>query len=355
MGEKKVTRREFIKKSLVATTVAAAGPHIFVRKVTAASNKKLVICSWGGSYQASQRKAFFEPFAKEMGVEIVEATGPDLAKIKAQVESGNVEWDVIDVATRTLATATAENLLEPIDTNIVNLKNITKQAIFKCGIGNIAFTTALTYNKKLVKKAPKSWADFWDVKNFPGARSLKDLAPFNLEFALIADGVNKDKLYPLDVDRAFKKMSQIKDHIDSWWKSGAQSIQQLTSGAVAMSSAWNGRVNVAQSKGIPLVIVWEGAAYDWDVWAVPKGAKNKELAMKFIQFALDPKRQGYQCGKLIAYGPSNKLAYNYIEKERQKELPTYPDNLKKQFSFNSEWWRPRLNKLNERWSTWKLS
>jgi len=153
---KKVTRREFIKKSAVVTAAAAVGPHIFVRKATAASKKKLVICSWGGSYQASQRKAFFEPFAKEMGVEIVEATGPDLAKIKAQVDSGNVEWDVIDVATRTLATATAENLLEPIDTNIVSLKNITKQAIFKCGIGNIAFSTVLTYNKKLVKNAPKN-------------------------------------------------------------------------------------------------------------------------------------------------------------------------------------------------------
>ncbi len=355
MGKKKLTRREFLKDTAVVTAAAAVGPHIFVRKATAASNKKLVICSYGGSYQTSQRKAFFEPFQKATGIKVVEATGPDLAKIKAQVTSGNVEWDVVDIESRIMYTAITENLLEPIDTSIVKLNTIVRPAIHKYGIGNIAFTTALTYNKKQLKKAPKGWADFWDVKNFPGPRSLQDHAPFNLEFALIADGVDKDKLYPLDIDRAFKKMSQIKGNIDAWWESGAQSIQQLTSGAVVMSSAWNGRVNVAQSKGVPLEIVWDGAAYDWDLWAVPKGTPRRELAMQFIQFALDAKRQAYQCGKLIAYGPSNKLAYNYIEKSRQKQLPTYPGNLAKQFSFNSKWWQPRLNKLNEKWAAWKIS
>ena len=355
MGKKKITRREFIKGTALAAGAAAVGPHIFVRKATAASNKKLVICSYGGSYQASQRKAFFEPFQKETGIKIIEATGPDLAKIKAQVTSGNVEWDVLDIESRVMYTAMKENLLEAIDTNIVKLKTITKPAIHKYGIGNIAFTTALTYNTKQMKGAPKSWADFWNVKKYPGPRSLQDHAAFNLEFALIADGVSKDKLYPLDVDRAFKKMNQLKGNIDSWWTSGAQSVQQMTSGAVIMSSAWNGRVNVAQSKGVPLKIVWDGGAYDWDLWAVPKGSPRKELAMKFIQYALNAKRQALQCGKLIAYGPSNKLAYNFIEKKRQKELPTYPDNLAKQFSFDSNWWQPRLNKLNEKWAAWKIS
>jgi len=100
------------------------------------------------------------------------------------------------------------------------------------------------------------------VKKFPGPRALQDQAPFNLEFALIADGVPMDDLYPLDVDRAFKKMDEIKDHITVWWKNGAQQIQLLTSAEVIYSSAWNGRVNVAQKKGVPLEIVWQGGCLD---------------------------------------------------------------------------------------------
>ncbi len=358
MGKKGVTRREFLKKTGVATgaalVTASVGPFVHT---TMAKGKTLKVCSYGGSYQESQRKAFFQPFADKFGVKIIEASGPDIAKVKAQVDNKTYQWDVVDLETRHIARGELENLLEPIDTNVVDLSRIEKAAIRKAAVGNIFWTTSLAYNKKALggKKAAASWADFWDVKNFPGPRALQDQAPFNLEFALIADGVPMDKLYPLDLDRAFKKMDQIKEHITVWWKNGAQQIQLLTSAEVYYSSAWNGRVNVAQHKGVPLEIVWEGGCVDLDWWCIPKGNPNKDLAMKFIDFALAAERQGEQMQKYIAYGPTNKDAFKYIDAERAKQLPSYPENLKRQFPHDADYWGPRLAEVTERWKTWMIS
>jgi putative spermidine/putrescine transport system substrate-binding protein len=164
-----------------------------------------------------------------------------------------------------------------------------------------------------------------------------------------------NKIYPIDVNRAFKKMDEIKDKITVWWKNGAQQIQLLTSAEAHYVSAWNGRVNVAQKKGVPLEIVWEGGCLDLDWWAIPRGNPNKDLAMKFIDFALAPERQGEQMQKYIAYGPTNLKAFNFITPERAKELPSYPENLKKQFAHDADYWGPNLAPLTEKWKTWIIS
>ncbi len=356
--KKEMTRREFIKTTGAATgaalVTASMGPFVHT---TMAKGKTLRVCSYGGSYQESQRKAFFEPFAKKFGVEIIEASGGDIAKVKAQVDNKAYEWDVVDLETRHVARGELENLLEPIDTNVVDLSKIDKKAIRKAGVGNIFWTTSLAYNKESLGggAAAGSWADFWDVKKFPGPRALQDQAPFNLEFAVLADGVPKDKIYPIDLDRAFKKMDEIQKDITVWWKNGAQQIQLLTSAEATYSSAWNGRVNVAQKKGVPLEIVWEGGCVDLDWWVVPKGTPNKDLAMKFIDFALSAERQGEQMQKYIAYGPTNIDAFNFITEERAKDLPSYPENLKKQFAHDADYWGPNLAPVTERWKTWMIS
>ncbi|MFH2129921.1 MAG: ABC transporter substrate-binding protein [bacterium] len=356
--KKEMKRREFIATTGMAVGAAlvtsSIGPFVHT---TMAKGKTLRICSYGGSYQESQRKAFFEPFADKFGVKIIETSGPDIAKIKAQVDNNAYEWDLADLETRHVARGELENLLEPLDTNVVDLSGIDKKALRKAAVGNIFWTTSLAYNKEALKgrKPAGSWADFWDVKNFPGPRALQDQAPFNLEYALLADGVPMDKLYPLDLDRAFKKMGEIREHITVWWKNGAQQIQLLTSAEVNYSSAWNGRVNVAQTKGVPLEIVWEGGCVDLDWWCVPRGNPNKDLAMKFIDFALSAERQGEQMAKYIAYGPTNLGAFKYISDERAKQLPSYPENLKKQFAHNADYWGAKLAEVTERWKLWMIS
>src|SRR3989344_4878589 len=79
---------------------------------------------------------------------------------------------------------------------------------------------AVEYNgeQAKVKATPTSWADFWDTKKIPGKRGMRKGARYNLEFALMADGVKPADVYKVlatkdGADRAFKKLTELKPNI----------------------------------------------------------------------------------------------------------------------------------------------
>ena len=123
--------------------------------------------------------------------------------------------------------ASREGLAEPIDWTIVKEDDLPPSAVVADGFGiaqNILGTALCYRSGKYRDGGPSTWADFWDVKKFPGSRSLcLSYSPRTLIFALLADGVPRDQLYPLDIDRAFKKLDQIKPHVKVWWREGTQS------------------------------------------------------------------------------------------------------------------------------------
>src|SRR5262245_55622104 len=82
----------------------------------------LTVVSWGGAYQASVSKAFFEPFMKDTGTKIVEEEfNGEIAKTRAMVESGNITWDVVENDSQTVLAACAEGIIEKIDWNKLGL------------------------------------------------------------------------------------------------------------------------------------------------------------------------------------------------------------------------------------------
>ena len=123
--------------------------------------------------------------------------------------------------------ASREGLAEPIDWTIVKKDALPPNAVVADGSRHRAKHPrhgALLSQRQISRRRPSSWADFWDVKKFPGNRSLcLSDSPRTLIFALLADGVPRDQLYPLDIDRAFKKLDQIKPHVKVWWREGTQS------------------------------------------------------------------------------------------------------------------------------------
>ena len=133
-----------------------------------------------------------------------------------------------------------------------------------CGVGAIVYDFVLGYDKDKLKTAPKSWADFFDTKTFPGKRGLRKGAKPTLEFALIGDGVAPKDVYKMlgteaGVERAFKKLDTIKNDIVCW-EAGSQPIQLLASGEVAMTSVYNGRIDAANLNDKKnFGIVWNGA------------------------------------------------------------------------------------------------
>lgn len=354
-GAKRLSRRQALKSSVALGAAAIAAPLIVSRSALADRMKQLVVVHWGGAGGDANRKAYFEPFSKETGIEIIEETGPGMEKLKAQIEAGKVIWDVlVDIGRFRMYQGMQQNLLDKIDYNVVtNAKDVIQDGAAEYGVASNVGSEIIAYNTTTMgdDKYPRTWAEFWDVKAKPGHRAMQMKAYGNLEIALVADGVPREKLYPIDVERAFKKLGEVKPHIDVWPTTYDQPIRLLTDGEVDAATAWNARVAAAIANGAPLGIEWNEGFIYYDMWSVPKGAPNTTGAMRFINFCLEPQRQA-TFSTLYPYGPSNKNAIPLLTAEARAGQPTAPENLEKQIVFNDEWWAPRLTELTDRFTLW---
>lgn len=317
----------------------------------------ITVISFGGTNKEAQDKAFYKPFtaAGKGSIQAGEYNG-ELARIRAMVETGQIGWDVVEVEGPELLRGCNEGLFEPLDwKKLGDESQFVKGSVSECGAGIFLWSTVLIYDAKKLQQAPKNWVDFWDVKTYPGKRALRKSAKFTLEIALLADGVKHEDIYkelatPAGVDRAFKKLDQLKPHIQ-WWESGAQPLQWLVSGDVVMTSAYNGRVAAAQKEGHDFRIVWADSIYDLDSWAIVKGTKNKALAEQFIAFANQPENQKV-FAENIPYGPTNIKTTSLIAPKIVSNLPTAPENLAQAVQVDTEFWIDHGEELEQRFNSW---
>jgi putative spermidine/putrescine transport system substrate-binding protein len=319
----------------------------------------LTVTSWGGSYQDAQREVYFEPFKQATGIELIEDSwNGGVGAIRAKVEGGGQEWDVVQVEAEELVLGCEEGLYEPIDWNAVGGKDqFIDAAVDDCGVGTIVWSTAIAYDgDKITDSPPQSWADFFDTEKYPGKRGLRRGPKYNLEFALMADGVDPTEVYdvlrtPEGVDRAFAKLDEIKGDV-IWWEAGAQPIQLLGSGEVIMTSAYNGRISAAnKEEGRNFKVVWPGSIYAVDSWVILANSPHKEAALEFIAFASQPEHQS-NLPKAIAYGVTHKEAAAQIDKDILQDLPTAPANLEGAIELDTEFWVENTDALTERFTAW---
>src|SRR5580704_16215256 len=247
------------------------------------------IATFGGTMQDTQQKAYFEPFEKLSGIKVRAFPGSDPTKIKAMVETGNVEWDMAQLSRGSIMNLQKRgDYFEKIDYDIVD-PDVDKAYRFEYGLEMLVWAQVMAYRTDAFKGAvPVGWADFWDTKKFPGDRAMVGTGNGGwpeLEFALMAAGVPPDKVYPIDIDKAFGSYEKIKKDVIKWWDTGALPIQLLTDREVVMTSVWNGRMAALQASGVPAAISWSQGLLKRDAWGIPKGAKNKVNAMKFVAYS----------------------------------------------------------------------
>jgi putative spermidine/putrescine transport system substrate-binding protein len=323
----------------------------------ALAQAQLTVVNFGGANGAAQKKAYVEPFEKAGGskVTMVEYNG-EQAKIKAMVEAKKVTWDVVEVESPDVNRGCDEGLFEKMDwSKLAPKADFQPAAVHECGVGTFVWSTVMAYNADKLKTAPTTWADFWDTKKFPGKRGMRKGPRYNLEFALMADGVAPADVYKVlaskdGADRAFKKMTELKPNIQ-FWEAGAQPPQFLVAGDVAMTTAYNGRIDAAQREGKNLAITWTGGIYDLDFWVMPKGTPNKDAAMKFIAMASSANEQA-EYAKLISYGPTNDKALAKLDAKVLGLLPTSPANSKTALQFNIKFWADQGEALEKRFAAW---
>lgn len=334
----------------------AAGLALGVLAAGAAGAEQVTFVSQGGAYQEAQIKAILDPVAEQLGITVNQDSAPDAwPVIKTQTTTGKPIWDVVDTPTKDCIRGGEQGMIEKLDfAKIPNAAGLPDAYKTPYSVSYEFYSSVLAYNtEKYGDNPPRSWADFWDVKKFPGTRALRNHPLATLEAALLADGVAPEKIYPLDVDRAFRKLEEIKPHIAVWWTSGAQSAQLLADGEADMIMAWNGRVSAVAKEGAPVAFTYNQGMLQNTSLCILKGAPNLDTAVKFVNAAIAPDIQA-NFPAYIDYGPGNPEAYKTgkISSERAAEMPSSPDNAAKQVLVSTDWWSsPAGEEVLKRWAS----
>ena len=315
----------------------------------------ITVCGFGGSYNKAIEDAIVKPFTQATGIKVIVTAWPDYAKMVGQVKTGNIEWDIVEAEDRFYYRGIKDGIFERLDLKQISTKDFVEGSVLDYGVGFDYFSYLVAYStdKWPAGKGPKSVKDLWDVKAFPGPRTIKSTAFGSLEPALMADGVPRNKLYPLDVDRALKKLSELKPHIRVHWKTGGQTQQIMKQKEADLGYVSGGRMIELFEQGVPVAWEWTDQLVLLDRWAILKGTKKSKEAMQFIAFASQPKMQA-DFAHFTNYGPANKKAYDFIKKEKAVLLPTYPENYAKAAIMNGEWYGKYEEEVERRWEAWKM-
>jgi putative spermidine/putrescine transport system substrate-binding protein len=335
---------------LVSISILVINPSL----VGAAEGKTLVYNSSGGIVEKVAKQVFAQPYEQQTGTKITFTAPVNFAKLKAMVESGNIEWDITELGPEDMIRGKERGYLEPIDYSVVDKSDFLPGLAYSHAVPAAFYSTVLAYNtqKFPAGKEPKSWADFWNVKKFPGPRSLPNY-PYTMEMALLADGVPPDKVYPLDEERAWKSLDKIKPHVSVWWTMPAKPAQLLADGEVDMAAAFNGRITGIQKEGVPVAIQWNQQILLVAYNAVVKGAKNKAEAMKYLAFMMKPDVQAAWV-KIIPYPGPSKSMFDHLPQEVSKNLPTNPEYFKLGLKRDYAYWVKHEERLMEEWNAWML-
>jgi len=332
----------------------------------------LTVVSWGGSYEYSQTRAYFEPFTEKTGIRIdVEQYTGGIDELRRQVESGEVTWDVIDLVKSDSLRACELGLLEPIDHDMLPpapdgtpaREDFYDGALTRCSVGEVIYATVLAFDARAFPaRKPRTVSALFDLERFPGKRSLQRQPIAILEWALRSYGVPRQDVYNLlstqrGLDLAFERLDRIKDQV-VWWEDGATPARLLAEGRVVMASGYNGRFfNAAMNEGEPIQTLWDAQLYDYSLLAIPKGAPNPETAKRFIRFATRTRQLAEQA-KYISYGPARRSASKLVWKhartgvDMRPHLPTYPPNFERAIRKDHEWYARIQERLEKRFSEW---
>jgi putative spermidine/putrescine transport system substrate-binding protein len=334
----------------MATTLAPS------RRVAAqdSSEGPLVIGGWGGRFTEATRKHFAEPFTAETGIEVqfVDAPGEQLARIIAQRDAGQVEWDLVDALdaagshvafNRGIAAPLPEDVKAEIEGS-VNVSN-------DWGFGFSSLGHILACNRDEAEACPTTPAEFWDTEQFPGPRVLSSFNIIEtLTLALLAAGVPEDDLFPMDLDLAFSKLEEIKPHVAVWYTSGDQSEQVLRDGEVAMGQLWSGRAYNVLDQGTDVEISWEQGVYEPGFWFALEGAPHQDAAFQFLAWIATHAEAQAAWATEMRYGPANPAALDFMDEAVAERMADYPANFEQLIVPDWQWFAENNDEVQRRWS-----
>ncbi len=329
---------------------AAALPAFGILRSAYAQSKEIRMIESGGLSGDSIQVGYIDPLKAKTGINVVRESPSSLGKLRAIVESGQTTTTMFELGQSVMVQARKLGLIEKLDWAAIDPAAMYPEAKAEYGFGYQYFSTIMAWRSDA--KAPKNWAEFFDIKAFPGKRCLPDYPHYVLAFAAQAAGVPLDKIFPLDVDLAFKKLNEIKKEVAVWWKAGAQPPQLMKDNEVKYSICWSGRVVGDPAFGMS----FNGGKADLSYFGIVKGSKpeDKAAAYKLMHEMSLPENQA-KAATVISYtGPSPNLDA-LLPKDKLWQFPSASENKKVQYFENAEWWADNGDAVNKKWEAFKLS
>ncbi len=326
-----------------------------------AAARDFTYAGWGGGLQEAQREAYLKPFAaatKEAFKEDVYLGG--MAKFEAMKASKDVVWDVVNVEAGVLQAGCDDGTFLKIDFARVGTPRtgFLPGMATDCGVGSYTYAFALAYDADVLKEAPTSLADFWNTQKWPGRRGLRKGPLYNLELALLAEGVAPKDVYKTlstdeGVNRAFRKLDAIKSQV-VWWEAPAQTPELLGAGTVSMVFAPNARISAAAKTGRNFKMAFKPGMTGTDFWAIVAGSPKVDAAYQFMKIAASPQAQA-NFSNSFAYSPTVAAAEPLITPAAKAILPI-GESVAGALSLSTPeakgFWADNADRLTERWNAW---
>jgi len=334
-----LSRRGFLSAMGALGVVPLLGDRAFAQAT------QLVVCNWGGEASDILRDLLGAAFEAETGIPVVvDGDGPSPGRVRAMVESGAVVWDVCDSGAGSAIVMNEAGVIQPIDYSIVDRSKVLEGTALPFAVGNYVFSYALAYNPTLLPGGvPQTWADVWDVEQFPGMRTFRRSVRGQLEAAALAMGVAKEDVYAfLDDDgiaEAIAKFRALRDNIITW-SSGSESQNLFLQREVAMGNIFSTRSFLLKDQMEPgtFEMTYDGGVLQPGMWVVPNNnPAGTETAMRFIATAQDPQLQA-DWFEAIGNGPINPAAADLIPEDLAEWNPNTPENVARQVIYSDEWY-----------------
>ena len=348
-----LNRRRFLTTTAALTAASAASWPLIMVPGKAKAAEQVVIALWGGSFTENMEKAYLKPFTAETGIPVLAAGPPDGAKVKAMILSGNIEWDIVLPLFGPLVKGEEDGYWEPIDTNIVDTSGIFPGGVREHAVGLEIIGGGIAWNNDRTPgdQHPSDWVGFFDATKYPGRRGVRNRAFETLEYATLSLGVPPDQVYPIDVDRAFKRLEELKPAISHFIKATHNTIKFLQTDETDFTYTYNGRTYSARKGGIPIGFSYETNLILVDYLSVLNGTKNKDASMQLLDFILRADRQA-EMSNLMAYAPVKLAALPMVDPGVKEFFPNLdnPRNL----TVSPDWWGANAEEVEKRYKEWML-